>query len=336
MKDRESTMLSDLYSTRISSKSIFILEHKIKSYFNEVLNEQVAIFCDNCDLNWPSENEINIVLFGNALNDINYIRNFPRTKKYKLWVLCDDFKRRLNKYYQIPKNHIGVIDRYMLFPRKQAQKQIANPLEPSLSYIYSARPSTLKNFRFTVKFLEIVAKNLNTIINIEILCPNFKKSDFDRHTQDIQNINFTYRGDLGMNWINEITHISKKVLLQFSLDPKDDFNVSTAQWQQKGGCVLTSNIGPYLDLKSPGVFHLNSEFIISSIESNYDPNILSQAILSIKKYNRKEQSFIAPVAISYQALENCIRKTPINLKNKIATLNTHQLHDFCKEVLSYE
>ena len=125
-----------------TSRSIYLLEQKIRKYFNE-RDINPVIFCNNCDVLWPDDDIIDVVLLGTALNDILQTNFFPKKALFRFWVLNEALKSRISNILRIPSSSVGVINRYSLFPRED---KLFFPKIESAQFVYSARAITLKNF----------------------------------------------------------------------------------------------------------------------------------------------------------------------------------------------
>ena len=138
--------------------SVLSLEKKIRSYFRKSFNEDVVIFCDNCDLTWFKTETVNVVLLGNALRDLQHVVHWPKNSKFKIWVLNHALKRQLTYFYGIDPKVVNVINRYDLYKREE--KGIKFP-EQDLNFVYSARASRLKNFELILNVLNQLSLSRN-------------------------------------------------------------------------------------------------------------------------------------------------------------------------------
>ena len=307
------------------SKSLIILENKINNLFTEN-NENCVVFSDNCNLEWPSEEIINIVFFGNALTDLMFLKILPKKTSYIVWVLCTEFKLLINKFYNIPIQSIKVINRYDLFPKNENIKNFN--IEEINNWVIASRPSSLKNIELSYRLLNQLGRKNNQTINIEVCAPNYKISDFERYNKGLEKLNIIYRGDLGPNWVDYIENIENKALIQLSFYPKDDFSVSVAQWQQKNGSLLLSNTIACKDVYGTNVYKLHFEDLYKIKRSGYNNNDLKSIFKTIFRDNNRSTKFFEDKvkAISRESLITKIRDISDEYKDMIYKLNSHELN----------
>jgi hypothetical protein len=262
---------------------------------------------------------------------------FPRKSHYKLWVLCHDVKRRLIKYYKIPEKNIGVLDRYSLFPIQKSNHSIINK-SSDISYLYSARACTLKNFKLALSLVNYIGKQNNKIIDFEICAPLFKKEDFYFIKNDYPFVNVKMLGDLGTEWVKKIRNIPQKCLIQISLDPIDDFNVSSAQWQSQGGAILCSDMGPYRDLSYGNISTLSLKDTINVIDNKYNQETLEKLYQQINFIKTTSNNFkqYSPPPICHKKLGIAIKSINQTVRSNILNLNTYELNPFTRELITYD
>lgn len=310
-----------------TSRSIYLLEQKIRKYFNE-RDINPVIFCNNCDVLWPDDDIIDVVLLGTALNDILQTNFFPKKALFRFWVLNEALKSRISNILRIPDSSIGVINRYSLFPRED---KLFFPKIESAQFVYSARAITLKNFDLVVKFLEKLSQNQNRKIDLEVYSPSISDKNFLKSSS---RVNLIKRGDRGINWVRSVENIRNKFLINFSIDPLDDFNVSTAQWQEAGGAVIAPLMGPYFQLEGENIYFIDLKVLIESFKLkkvlfNEDDLKVNYSVKTLKG-----NDWPSPIT-AYKFFE-IISKVDSRAINFSKTLNSSDLSHFTERLLLYD
>ncbi|EQC45614.1 hypothetical protein [Bacteriovorax sp. Seq25_V] len=325
-----------MYRSEIG-RSITILEHLIKLHFLKQ-NRNATIFCDNLDITFKKSDVVDIVLFGHGLKNIFSYKLFPRTSRFTFWVLNSNFKKRFVHYLGLPSDSIGVLDRYELFPpiveREYDLPKLSN-------FIYSGRPLTLKNFELTIMLLNHYKKMTNEAVKLEVCSPMFKKSDFIRYIPESNDIEIEFLGDLGIDWYKKVENPHDKTLINLSLDPFDDFNVSVAQWQQIGGGTIVSTFGPYAHLRGKNIIRISSNKLLESIDCDYSENSLD-TIVEIMCKSSQENSLLASSddlslkSLSWDEVASFVENVPRNIRDGLFRQNSYTLCNLTREMINGE
>lgn len=314
-----------------SSVSIDILSEKMQRFFYEN-NMDGVVYCDNCDVLFPNKEVIDIVLFGAGLKDIFKFSSWPKRSMFRIWVLNENHKRRLIKYIGFSESQVGVIDRYELFPRGQQERKF-DLKSDKLSFIFSSRASTLKNYKLIVRFLNFLVHHKNKEIDLTVCAPLFKIRDFQKSIQCDEKLSIKFMGDLGTNWYSKIELKDNQALINMSLDPIDDFNVSLAQWQSIGGGAIISTFGPYGDIVGNNIYKTSASNILDAIESNYDEANLNALFQGLSNPNSKVRNYKIPVEMSFKDLCDLILNVRRSVEANLYELNSFMLNDFTREFI---
>lgn len=311
----------------ISSRSILQLEKDVYQEFRKRGCSRPVIFCDQCDLIWPRQKNVDIIFFGNVLSDFRSIHHLPKNKNYKLWTLSKSFAKRLSNIYGINIDHISVLSRYSLYPKLATTK---HDIKNTTRFIYSGRASTLKNFSLVVKFLNFLGEMKKQQIVLEVCAPLYKDSDFQVDELNLQWLDVKYLGDLGLNWVESV-EAGDRVLINFSFDPFDDFNLSVAQWQSNGGATLSHSSAFCADIFGENCYKLGSEYLMNFYLS---PNLEKAKELWQSCFrDREDKDFM--VSDKVFSREELIKYSN-DLSNRrdrlISSLNTYEYSDSVREL----
>lgn len=316
-------------------KSILALEVKLKKHFR-ALGEECVVFCDNCDILWPSGTLVNVVFLGTALRDLQYISLWPGDCRYKLWVLNYSLRAQISHYLGIEEKRIGVIDRYQLFPAHQ--KELPFPLlKDGSRFIYSGRASRLKNVDITHQFIAALSDRLGLKFEFLLCGPYFKEEDYLSRILPHPNVSITGLGDLGEDWVKQINTMDNyPILIHLSTDPLDDFGVSVAQWQQYGLPLIVGALGPYSELRGENVFKIKKASLLMAAKSRelrYGHALADEFLSGACDQEPKAFSFM-PECIDPKNLQEKIDNVEDDMWNLIAGLNAFNANTFTWEVLN--
>ena len=314
--------------------SILALESKLKSHFH-ALGEECVVFCDNCDILWPSGSLVNVVFLGTALRDFQYINLWPRDCRYKLWVLNHSLRAQINHYLGIEEKRIGVIDRYQLFPVHV--KEMPFPLlKDGSRFVYSGRASSLKNVDVAHGFIGALSERLGFQFEFLLCGPYFKEEDYLSRIVPHPNVKVTGLGDLGDDWVKQIKAMENyPILIHLSTDPLDDFGVSVAQWQQCGLPLIVGNIGPYAELRGGNVCKIKKAILLKAAKTR-EPRygeILAEEFLSSSFDIEPNTSSFVPEGIELEILLKAMDRVGDEVRKLINGLNAFDANPFTWEVL---
>ena len=317
-------------------KSIYYLEQRCKEVLTESGFASPVVFCDNCDIQWPSEDIIDVVLFGSAFKDIMQSHYWPKKSSYRFWVLSNQMGKNLKKYLNI---EAGQFNRYQITP--SSKEIIPLPLNnEKISFVFSSRPAILKNLDLIYLVLSNLKEQYKFNIDLHICGPHFQKQSFEKKINPIKtNLELIWKEDLGFNWAKSYKQEKNSILINFNTDPLDDYCVSMAQWQQYGLPILSGDIGPYSELTGSNIIQIDSSLFL---DYRYNP---SQAIINkicheivnkwespVTKTSKKFERTI-PKAISHKEILDSINALNSEIKNNLFNLNCYELNPMLREIL---
>lgn len=311
----------------ISSRSILQLEKDVYQEFRKRGDTRPVVFCDQCDLIWPRQSNVDIIFFGNVLSDFRSIHHLPKNKTYKIWTLSQSFAKRLANIYGINIDHISVLSRYSLYPKLAATK---HDIKNATRFIYSGRASTLKNFSLVVNFLNFLGEIRNQKITLEVCAPLYKDLDFRVDELNLHWLDVKYLGDLGPNWVESV-ETGDRVLINFSFDPFDDFNLSLAQWQSRGGATLSHSSAFCADISGENCYKLDSACLMKFYLS---PSLVKAEELWQSCFrDRERKDFkVSDKVFSRKELIKYSNDLTNRRERLISSLNTYEYSDSVREL----
>lgn len=234
--------------------SLVILQDKISDFFIERNHINSTAFPNHAsDLMWPSTEVIDIILFGDALHALSGSKTWPRSAKYRIWLLCHDMKKIIHEIYNIPLECLGVIPRYSIFPTSRTPNSLNLFHEKDVYFVMSSNYALGKNIELTlgiIQQLQIHYTNKN--IHLTICGP---KPDTYLVEDEINKFQWVIppvvKGDLGMDWHKEVS--PKSMMINFSTNLFEDFGISLCQAQEAGFPLIISNWGTHHDIQGNNI-----------------------------------------------------------------------------------
>lgn len=214
----------------------------------------------------PDGEILDVVLFGDYLEQIVNFGQWPMRKGYRIWVLCQSVRSVLVELLGFNSLDIAVIPRDVLLPPARTIKPFPR-FDSSFTLIYSGRFVSNKNFDLFLR----VASSLQTEYGFENM--RVKASGFYPFIERELSAAFSFL-ILKLNWIEPpeiLTHLGPQnwmddnnedtVLMTLSKHRREDFGVSLAQARQAGWPCVVSNWGGHKDLNGDGILKIPSSLI---------------------------------------------------------------------------
>ena len=204
---------------------------------------------------------LNIVLAGGFLARIVNCEEWPMGK-YKIWVLCAAAKSALCSLLKLPREFIGVIPRYELFPRKTVPN-IFSPNAPS-SLVFAGRICEAKGIFPMMEICRSLQMDFGFPISLHFI-GDFLELDHplsnQKHPADtnatknrVRKFISNYKWNQAPNFIpamasNEWTNVKLEnpIFISLSNSSHEDFGVSLAQAQSVGWPSILSAWGAHHD-----------------------------------------------------------------------------------------
>lgn len=306
--------------SEITYPSIHYLQKSISALFRYKYRRDCAFPNYQCDLLWPTTKTIDVVLFGDAAYSLMCSNSWPATHLFRLWVLNSTFRNGLIEIFNFKRNELGVIPREALILRKKGIDPF--PASPDVNFIISSRTRYEKNFILACQTVNFLQENFfGKSSRLYIFSPKTSAKDLKSKLKDLTwYISPHFMGDQGLNWIEFAP--ANSILVNFSIDPMDDFNVSTAQAQEQGWPLLVPDRGPYRDISSNRTIYLPVDLL--------KPVSLKQQKVQIEKIalyimahwfqphrNNFQLTFESPVTVDYQRLKELRQNLPKELKKDL-------------------
>lgn len=172
------------------------------------------------------------------------------------------------------------------------------------------------------------------VISLEVCAPLFKMMDFQVDENKFQWLKIKYLGDLGLDWTKDF-NVDDGVLINFSFDPFDDFNLSLAQWQQRGGATLTHSSAFCRDVFGANSFKLSSEKLVSFYHSpDFEHAIKLWDSCQLDQVEKK--SNLSQKHFSAEELITCSQSLSSQLDKAIDSLNTYEYTKSIEELFLYD
>lgn len=322
-----------LLEKELAYPSLMILQDKVSDYFHRIHGTYTSAFPNHaCDLIWPGQEIIDVVLFGDALQTIVWAKNWPRKPKYRLWVLCHDMKRIINDLVGIPLSSIGVIPRYEIFPMPQSPYPLPSTKE-NFHFVMSSSYALSKNIELTIGVVNEIQKRSQGEVKLTICSP---KPEEYLARNAIKKLKWKFtpeiKGDLGLNWQETLPKDS--VMINFSTNLFEDFGVSAAQAQEVGFPLIVSDWGAHKDLAGenilkvpPSVFghHITKENMQSRITRTVD--FIEKALNEPPSTFPKLCEHLKPKALNIEQILNYTSKFESQDMEKVRDLFRASIYD---------
>lgn len=214
---------------------------------------------NGCDLIWPSEEVIDVVLFGDALRVLLDCDDWPRFRRFRLWVLNEEHRQILTKVFPLALKSISVIPRAALV-KKPARTRNFPSLESPINFIFCGRPVEGKNLRLVSRVVQdFQGRGIDARLHV------FGFGHPEEYFRFIPEKGWRKKpfihGDKGKNWIGAIP--SNSVFLHLGWELTDDFSVSCAEAEEHGIPLIVPARGPYVEVSAGKIIKVPREIIRS-------------------------------------------------------------------------
>lgn len=312
-----------MYTELRAYASFKYLQSNIKKIFLEEYGYHPAFAGYQCDLIWPSTPVIDVVLFGDAAYSLMITHLWPVNHKYRIWVLNENFRIGLCKLYNLPLDSIGLIPRERFLKRKHEVQPFPGNAD-FVNFVYCARTKSYKNFELTCKVVNHLQQNyFGKKSRFYVFTP---RTSAKALAQKIPRLDWItkpiLKGEQGENWVSKAP--AEGVLINLSIDPLDDFNVSSAQAQELGWPLIVSTRGPFLDIAKNSVIHVplailkpeeeQVEAIADHIVANWSLPVVMPAITKLKR----------PKVMSFDDLQKIQKGVPPDFKEQLRFYPNHE------------
>lgn len=244
-----------LKSKSLFNPSIHILQREIKENFKSSTPKKFPAFPNyNATLQWPNSKIIDIVLFGDALHRLSSLRLWPENHNYRIHTLCTSMRDLIIDTYELKPDQVRSINRYDLYPKNNSPSKFPDLFKDKLTLVMSGRSSNYKNTKQTIHVASLLQRG-NPNIKLVICGPSFD----EQYLKDAISL-CTWKnppillGDLGHEWINQIP--KDYVFINLSTSPAEDFNVSSAQAQNKGMPMIITHWGGLKDIDADNILKI--------------------------------------------------------------------------------
>lgn len=288
---------------RLQYPSLRFLQKRISDLFtNKGLHP--AFPGSGCDLVWPSEEIIDVVLFGDALRVLLDADRWPRFRRYRLWVLNEEHRSFLVKAFAIPESHLGVIPRPLLVASSSKDARFPS-LEKSLNFIFSGRPVAGKNLTL---ISDVVRNFQERGIQAQLCIYGYSEPEnFRRYFRpEAFIVPPQIHGDKGEHWFKHVPENS--VYLNLGSELTDDFCVSCAEAEESGWPMILPARGPYKEVTSRGRILVPMELIRSRDAFSIADHILEHWGGSTEKRPKTLTDLKVPNFLEYKSVTALVGK----------------------------
>jgi hypothetical protein len=267
-----------LLEKELAYPSLIILQDVISDFFIEKNGRNTSAFPNHAsDLVWPSVEVVDIVFFGDALHALAGVTSWPRTIKYRIWLLCHDMKTLISELYDIPEEYLAVIPRYTVFPITNTLTSLNVLKKEDIHFVMSSSYAISKNIGLTVGVVNKIQETYpNKNIKLSICGPKpeefMAKDEINKYEWKVQP---QILGDLGFNWHTKFS--PDTVMINFSTNLFEDFGISLTQAQQRGLPLIISDWGAHHDIQGSNVIKVPTKThgLHISPESDLEERILN-------------------------------------------------------------
>ena len=302
--------------------SLNILQDRISDFFIEKNNMHTSAYPNHaCDLEWPTSETIDVVLFGEAIRILTEIKLWPNNQKFKIWLLCSGMKQIVHDLYEIPLENLGVIPRYTIFPQDTNKSSDHLFNQDQLHFVMSNSYSLSKNVPLVIGVINKL-QHLYPSKKIQLSICSPKPEQY-LATNEINKYQWndepTIRGDLGYQWAKSFSQ--NDILINFSTNLTEDFGISIAQAQEHGLKLLITDWAAHKEVYGSNIIKVPTSVTGHHIQED----LLQDRIITTTKYlrpyfeNEKEipkikerNHFYEPQALSKKEIESHSKK--FNLK----------------------
>lgn len=229
--------------TRLQYPSLRFLEERISALF-QAMNLSPAFPGGGCDLIWPSEKIIDVILFGDGMRILLDSGRWPSSRSYRLWVLNREHYDVLRKIFPFRPDQLGVIPRTALVTSASKQKKFPS-LKGDINFIFSGRPIPGKN----LDLISEVAHEYQAAgipVNLHVFGPAKTTAFAARLSSRDWRRAPVIHGDKEDRWTSVVTR--NQVYINLGLELTDDFCVSCAEAEEAGWPVIVPDRGPYREI----------------------------------------------------------------------------------------
>ncbi len=233
----------------------------------------------------PTTQILDVVLFGDFLEELAKFGEWPKKNSYRIWVLCQSARDVLVELVGFEKNQIGVLPRQALFPQITPEHEFP-PSDSNFTLVYSGRFVSNKNFDIFLR----VASELQTEYGFR----NMKVKAYGFYPVLEQELSSTFAYlVLKLKWINAPEFYTEagphewvtdtkgdSVIMSLSKHRREDFGVSVAQAQVAGWPCILSDWGGHRDVSGANVLKIPAPLIPrdSYISKKIDVSMISSFI----------------------------------------------------------
>lgn len=278
----------------------------------------------------PLDSEIlDVVLFGDFVDQLARFRTWPLRSSYRLWVLGRAVQKVCVEILGFAESEVGVIPRYELFPASPAPREF--PLkEDAFTLVYSGRFVSNKNFDLFLR----TASALQTRYGMKSM--KVRGAGFYPFSPEVLSAQFAYlilklpwvdppvlHTNLGtLDWVSAFPE--QPVLLSLSSHRREDFGVSVAQAQAAGWPCCLTEWGGHRDVTGPNVIKIPAALAPTSaraINETFDVSGICESILQQWKVSSAKPRAVDqlnPRPITHERLEKL--RTPLWDEVEVSTL----------------
>lgn len=282
--------------------SLRFLQDRIKALFHEK-RLSPAFPGSGCDLIWPSDAVVDVVLFGDGLRVLLDWQRWPAYRSFRFWVLNEEHRQMIQRAFPGSTGHVGVIPRRDLLKKAPKQSRFPSLKEP-MNFVFSGRPLPEKNLTLICTVVQELQR-AGIDARLHIFGPAFP-GEYTKFLPDEGWIQKPYlHGNKGEKWFNQIS--MNPIYVGMGLELTDDFCVSCAQAEEAGWPVIVPDRGPYKEISTRYFVCLPQKLIRDG-----DPILIARHILensqSQKRNETPARAFTIPEPLSTARLEEVFLK----------------------------